>query len=120
MSNRRVASVQAVAPFNSTPVAINQARTLLQLADGNANNWTAFYTDQYLRTYPAVRDDLPDAAPASVLQCYLDRGQALGHSPNSFFEEAFFLASAGGMRHWSCDPLGVSWHTSGRADVSEA
>ena len=84
--------MQAVAPLNSTPVANNQARTLLQLADGNANNWTAFQTDQYLRTYPAVRDDLADTDPARVLRFYLDRGQALGHSPNSFFDEAFFLA----------------------------
>jgi GT2 family glycosyltransferase len=53
--------------------------------------WAAFDPHWYLRTYPAVRDQLEATDFATLLQFYLDHGQALRHAPNVFFDERFFL-----------------------------
>ena len=43
----------------------------------------------YRAAYPDVRDELPDAYAARLLQFYLERGQQRGHSPNPWFDEAW-------------------------------
>ena len=46
-----------------------------------------FYPDWYLATYPEARATVADDSFASVLNHYLNVGQAAGHSPNPFFDE---------------------------------
>jgi len=55
--------------------------------------WAVFYPDWYAQTYPdpagqAVVPDFRD-----VLRRYLDHGQQAGHSPNPFFDEAWYRAA---------------------------
>jgi GT2 family glycosyltransferase len=52
--------------------------------------WAAFDPGWYLRTYATAPDD---ADAAATFQHYLDSGRFLRHSPNPFFDEAFFLAN---------------------------
>jgi GT2 family glycosyltransferase len=76
------------------PTASLTVREALRLPGEAATTaWAVFDADWYLRTYPAIRADLREPDPAAVLQFYLDRGQTLGHSPNPFFDEPFFLAN---------------------------
>ena len=44
-----------------------------------------------LRAYPTARLALPNPTDAKVLAYYFDHGQKQGHSPNPFFDEAYFL-----------------------------
>ena len=53
--------------------------------------WAAFDPDWYLAKHPDVRRQLPDDAAETVLRYYLRHGQALGHSPNIWFDEAWHL-----------------------------
>jgi O-antigen biosynthesis protein len=71
----------------------NQGRAIFRTADRDSTTWAPFDPDWYLRTYSTIRDELPNTDPATVLQHYLVQGQPLGHSPNPFFDEAFFLAN---------------------------
>lgn len=53
--------------------------------------WAAFDADWYLATYPMMRGALDDSSAEAVLYLYLQQGRRLGHSPNIFFDEAWYL-----------------------------
>ncbi len=54
--------------------------------------WCHFDIEWYLTAYPEVRDSLSgEATDDAVRQFYVDRGRALGHSPNMFVDEAWYL-----------------------------
>jgi len=38
-----------------------------------------------------MRAAIGDASDAAVLRCYLEQGQKLGHSPNIWFDETWYL-----------------------------
>ncbi len=75
------------------PSAVPPSSAMLRLPSEAIITWAAFDADRYLCTYPIIDSDLSDTDPATILQFYLVRGQFLGHSPNPFFDEAFFLAN---------------------------
>ena len=66
-------------------------RNILGLEGSNNIGWAAFDPDWYLATYPSVRPSVDEDCPAAVLQFYIEEGQALGHSPNIYFDEAWHL-----------------------------
>ena len=53
--------------------------------------WAAFDPDWYLASYPTVRSAIEDESPEAILYFYLQQGRRLGHSPNMFFDEAWYL-----------------------------
>jgi hypothetical protein len=57
----------------------------------NVAQWGAFDSEWYLQQHPEVRRELIDRSPRGVLRFYLKHGQRLGHSPNIFFDEAWYL-----------------------------
>jgi GT2 family glycosyltransferase len=67
------------------------AREIMARAEGRVPAWAKFDAGWYLRSYPRVRDALPAPTEAGLRDYYLDHGQGLGHSPNPFFDEVFFL-----------------------------
>jgi GT2 family glycosyltransferase len=71
--------------------AARTVREVLKLVTGPAQSWTEFDPKWYVRAYPQVRLALATPTDARVLAHYLDHGQQLGHSPNRFFDEAYFL-----------------------------
>jgi len=58
---------------------------VLRLPGETTVAWAVFDADWYRRTYPAA----PNGTPAALLAFYIDHGQALGHSPNRLFDEAW-------------------------------
>ncbi|MGA8195523.1 MAG: glycosyltransferase [Acetobacteraceae bacterium] len=66
-------------------------RDVLRLPGSPAIAWAVFDPDWYLATYPAARQTAPDHSPTGVLHFYIEHGQALGHSPNRYFDEAWHL-----------------------------
>jgi hypothetical protein len=52
--------------------------------------WCLFDHDWYIRTYPACAAELAGGGFAAARQYYLDRGRALGHSPNALFDERWY------------------------------
>jgi O-antigen biosynthesis protein len=69
------------------------ARHLLRPRGRTGPLWAVFYPDWYLATYAEARAAVADASFGSVLNHYLDVGQAVGHSPNPFFDEAWYRAT---------------------------
>jgi GT2 family glycosyltransferase len=67
------------------------ARDLLKLPDGPSRSWTDFDAEWYLRAYPRVRLALIEPTDTLAMTYYLHQGQLQGHSPNPFFDEAYFL-----------------------------
>src|SRR5206468_11406690 len=53
--------------------------------------WAAFDADWYLAVHPTVRDTLDDTGAEAVLYFYLQQGRRLGHSPNIFFDEDWYI-----------------------------
>lgn len=72
------------------------AREMLKLPGETTIAWAVFDAAWYLATYPDVRAELGDADAATVLGCYLDRGQARGDSPTIHFDEAWHLRTHAG------------------------
>ena len=64
---------------------------VLRMPGSSAIAWAIFDPDWYLAAYPAARRDLPEPGPAALLRHYIERGQALGHSPNRWFDETWHL-----------------------------
>ncbi len=58
-------------------------------------SWARFDAGWYLRTYPQARGALTDLSDGAVQAYYGEHGQRQGHSPNPFFDEAFFLRATG-------------------------
>ena len=69
--------------------------------------WAVFDAAWYLATYPDVRAELADAEAATVLGCYLDRGQSAGHSPNIF-----------STKHGTCKPTRAPRRRCARASAA--
>lgn len=53
--------------------------------------WGAFDAAWYVRAYPEATAPLAGAENSEVLRFYLQEGQSLGHSPNIFFDELWYL-----------------------------
>lgn len=60
--------------------------TLTGSAGGGGPLWGRFDPDWYRRTYPIAADE------ADPLEFYLTQGMKLGHSPNRYFDEAFYVS----------------------------
>ena len=69
------------------------AGEVLKLPGETAIAWAAFDPDWYRTTYPEV----PEGTPGELLDFYLRTGQALGHSPNRMFDEAWHRARYPGV-----------------------
>lgn len=67
------------------------ARDILKPVDRAVIPWAKFDPEWYLRAYPTVRAALAESNFTAVLEYYLNVGQRLGHSPNLYFDEEFFL-----------------------------
>jgi GT2 family glycosyltransferase len=80
--------------------------------------WAVFDSDWYVATYPEATREGVSPTFEAVLQFYLERGQQLGHSPNRFFDEAWYRqrhpavavaisegAVASGFEHYCQDGL---------------
>jgi GT2 family glycosyltransferase len=65
------------------------AAETLKLRGQTLIEWAVFDPAWYLRAYPAIRHQLANDDPATLLRHYLDHGQRRGHSPNRFFDEAW-------------------------------
>ncbi|MGN8120099.1 hypothetical protein ACTJKX_38235, partial [Labrys sp. 22185] len=59
--------------------------TLTDAADGGGPLWGRFDPDWYLQSYPVPEDAYP-------LEFYFRVGMKLGHSPNRYFDEAFYVS----------------------------
>ncbi len=70
--------------------AVPSADTTPKLPGQDQVAWTEVDPQQYLDSNPAVREQLSDTSPEAVLRFYLGTGQRLGHSPNRFFDEAWY------------------------------
>ena len=70
-------------------VAALPVRARLKLAGDTAIAWAVFDPDWYLASYAEPTAQLTDRSPPAVLAWYLEHGQALGHSPNIAFDEAW-------------------------------
>ncbi|MDE2516675.1 MAG: glycosyltransferase [Rhodospirillales bacterium] len=77
------------------PLKPCSAAEMLAASDAEKPCWAVFDAAWYRRHY---RRDLPALADAAAtLEWYLREGQALRHSPNRFFDEAWFLARHRGI-----------------------
>jgi hypothetical protein len=61
------------------------------LTGGSGPAWGEFDPSWYLARYPDVRLIVPADDPGAVLRYYLITGQGIGHSPNRYFDEAWYL-----------------------------
>lgn len=77
-------------PGGERVVTIQGARARLRPHQRKGIPWTVFYPDWYLARYPDARAWAGDDRFDTVLRAYLDHGQAAGHSPNPFFDEAWY------------------------------
>jgi GT2 family glycosyltransferase/glycosyltransferase involved in cell wall biosynthesis len=66
-------------------------RETLKLPGQTTTAWAVFDAARYLAAYPDVRTEIGPASDATILAFYLDRGQKRGHSPNIYFDEAWYL-----------------------------
>jgi O-antigen biosynthesis protein len=89
-SDERPGEANADAADHATAGKGAPARRLLRPRSRVGPLWAVFYPDWYLATYPDARAAVADASLGSVLNHYLDVGQAAGHSPNPFFDEAWY------------------------------
>jgi O-antigen biosynthesis protein len=64
---------------------------MLTLGEDARAAWAIFDAGWYLRRYPQARLAMTEPTDAAVMAYYLDHGQKLGHAPNRFFDEAYFL-----------------------------
>ena len=64
---------------------------MLQPPGQTAIAWAVFDAAWYLARYPDVRAAIGDAEGSEVLCFYLERGQKLGHSPNIWFDETWYM-----------------------------
>ncbi len=98
------------------------AGEMLQPPGQTAIAWAVFDAAWYLARYPDVRAAIGDAEGSEVLCFYLERGQKLGHSPNIWFDETWYMrqnadaavAVRDGRAHSGFDAycLGFFHHTS--------
>jgi O-antigen biosynthesis protein len=65
------------------------ARQFLKLPGATSVGWAVFDAGWYRATYPDATAHLAGAAPDLVLEFYFEAGQALFHSPNMLFDEAW-------------------------------
>lgn len=72
--------------LSAPPVPAMQA-----LRGETAVAWAALDADWYLAAYPPVRDAIDEVGAEAVLYFYLQQGRRLGHSPNMFFDEAWYV-----------------------------
>jgi GT2 family glycosyltransferase len=72
------------------PAPVDQT---LKLAGQTPFTWATFDPAWYLCTYPTIHDRLPATTPDALLRFYLKNGQGLGHSPNRFFDEAWYRSA---------------------------
>lgn len=77
------------------PLKPCSAAEMLAASDADKPRWAAFDAPWYLRRYRRELPPLEDAA--AVLEWYLREGQGRRHSPNRFFDEAWFLARHRGI-----------------------
>ena len=61
------------------------------LYGGAAVLWAAFDAEWYLTTYPEVRPELDENTAEAALYFYLQRGRNVGHSPNIYFDEVWYI-----------------------------
>lgn len=62
-------------------------------AEDRAPLWGRFDPDWYRRSYPIAAEE------TDLLGFYLEQGMKLGHSPNRFFDEAFYVAEHEQVAH---------------------
>ncbi len=70
---------------------LGAAHDVIRLIDGTVGSWADFSAAWYLARYPEVRDLVSVDDSGSVLEYYLATGQGLGHAPNPFFDETWYL-----------------------------
>jgi GT2 family glycosyltransferase/glycosyltransferase involved in cell wall biosynthesis len=73
------------------------ARMFLKLPGATSVAWAVFDADWYRATYATDTAALGGAPPDAVLAFYFETGQALGHSPNMLFDEAWHRRAYPGM-----------------------
>jgi O-antigen biosynthesis protein len=67
------------------------AGEMLQPPGETAIAWAVFDAAWYVARHPDVRAATGDAGDSAVLSFYLDQGQKLGHSPNIWFDETWYV-----------------------------
>ena len=75
------------------PPVSPRVRTRLRRRGHATVPWAAFHPDWYTRTYQETVGQTTAPDFNVVLRSYLDRGQAAGHSPNPYFDEAWYRAT---------------------------
>jgi hypothetical protein len=73
------------------PTGLSAAK-LLKLPGEASPAWAIFDPAWYLRAYSDADGSRIDASPAALLNFYLNVGQGKGHSPNRYFDEAWYRA----------------------------
>ena len=79
----------------------------LWLTGGTGIAWAEFDPIWYLARYQDVRPFVTEDDPEAVLQYYLLTGQRIGHSPNRYFDEAWYrqrypeVAASISAREWA-------------------
>ncbi|BBX47790.1 hypothetical protein GCM10009641_11660 [Mycobacterium cookii] len=71
------------------PTGLSAAK-LLKLPGEVSPAWAIFDPSWYLRAYSAACGTLSDTSPTALLDFYLQVGQGQGHSPNRYFDEAWY------------------------------
>ena len=74
------------------------AHEALRLSRQTAPAWAVFDAAWYRTTYADVVGALLDGPDDALLGYYLDMGQASGHSPNRYFDEAWHLRTYSGIK----------------------
>ena len=76
--------------------------------------WAVFDAAWYLARYPDVRSAIGDAGDPGVLSFYLEQGQKLGHSPNIWFDEIWYMRqnADAAMAARSPASMRIAWGTS--------
>ena len=70
---------------------LGAAGDVIRLTGESTISWAEFNLDWYLHAYPEVRMAVCPDDSAAVLQYYLITGQQIGHSPNPYFDETWYL-----------------------------
>ena len=73
------------------------AREMLALPGQATAVWAVFDVVWYRATYVDARLELENADDADVLQFYLEYGQSRSHSPNIWFDEAWYIKAYPGV-----------------------
>ena len=66
---------------------------ILAPQDSSRAAWCVFDPDWYRQTYQQALAELGEDDPISIRRYYIEHGRRLGHSPNMFFDEAWYLAA---------------------------